>query len=159
MTKFGNNLNKAILSTATKLDQCNILYYILQFTWGLIPNIVGLLSTLILMIFKKKPKKFYRSHYVKVGKLWGGMSLGISTFVDNYPSKHTLYHEYGHSFQNAILGPFWIFLVAIPSFIRYWIFEIRYKKGKSNPPYDSIWFEHNATEIGEMIMRRYEKSS
>ena len=47
-------------------------------------------------------------------------------------------HEFGHSFQNAILGPFMIFLVSIPSAIRYWYQTIRESKGKTNKPYDSF---------------------
>ena len=54
-------------------------------------------------------------------------------------------HEYGHTFQNAILGPFFIFIVAIPSAIRYWYREF---SKKTQPDYDAIWFEGSATEIG-----------
>ena len=57
-------------------------------------------------------------------------------------------HEYGHTFQNAILGPFFIFIVAIPSAIRYWYQTIREKQNKENKDYDLIWFEGGATDIG-----------
>jgi hypothetical protein len=39
--------------------------------------------------------------------------------MDEKYLKHCVEHECGHTFQNAIFGPFAIFLVFIPSFIRY----------------------------------------
>lgn len=62
-------------------------------------------------------------------------------------------HEYGHSIQVMIWGPLWLFVVAIPSVIRFWYREWYYKHKyfttrKSLPPYDSIWFEGQATRWG-----------
>ena len=37
-------------------------------------------------------------------------------------------HEFGHTFQNCLLGPLFPFMVAIPSAIRYWLREIFPKK-------------------------------
>ena len=58
-------------------------------------------------------------------------------------------HELGHTFQNAILGPFFIFVIAIPSAVRYWVRIFQQKKGKTLKDYDAIWFEGSATSIGE----------
>jgi hypothetical protein len=44
-----------------------------------------------------------------------------------------------------------IFLVSIPSAIRYWYQEFRSRKGKTNKPYDSFWAEDSATTCGEYI--------
>ena len=57
-------------------------------------------------------------------------------------------HEFGHTFQNTLLGPFFPILVGIPSAIRYWYQAIRTKQGKQNKAYDSIWFEDAATQCG-----------
>jgi hypothetical protein len=64
---------------------------------------------------------------------------------------HTKCHELGHTYQNALWGPFTIFLVAIPSAIRYWYQIIREKQGKPNKPYDSVYFEGSASYIGETL--------
>ena len=70
-------------------------------------------------------------------------------FLRDYSSYFsTNNHELGHTFQNAILGPFFIFIVAIPSAIRYWY--RRFSK-KTKPEYDAIWFEGSATSIGEYV--------
>ena len=68
---------------------------------------------------------------------------------------HTKQHETGHSFQNAIWGPLSIFLIFVPSFIRYWYQESRARKGKDNKPYDAIWFEGSASKIGEEYYENY----
>lgn len=57
-------------------------------------------------------------------------------------------HEFGHTFQNCLLGPLFPFVVAIPSATRYWIQEFRSRAGKQNPPYDGVWFEDAASQCG-----------
>lgn len=114
-------------------------------------TIIGLLASLVLIIGKVNPKRYKGVWYFSLGAYWGGVSLGC-TFIRDTTSNNTIEpHEYGHTFQNAILGPFFPFLVAIPSFIRYWYQEIRHKKGKTNKPYDGVWFEDSATTIGDYI--------
>ena len=45
--------------------------------------------------------------------------MGLMFVRDTTSSEHVNKHELGHSYQNAILGPFMPFMVAIPSAIRY----------------------------------------
>lgn len=115
----------------------------------------------VYLIFKQKIKawKFGPCYYIMIGNNWGGLEMGKCFFVaynmgDSW-TLHTKCHEMGHTFQNAILGPFMIFLVSIPSAIRYWYQRIRTKKGKSNKAYDLIWFEGSASEIGEYFYKEY----
>ena len=69
-------------------------------------------------------------------------------------TEHTTMHEIGHTFQNAVLGPLYPFLVLIPSAIRYWMFGSRTRHGKPNPPYDGIWFEAAATDVGTEYVQK-----
>lgn len=117
------------------------LYWILQFTWGGILNIVGALVFLaingwlrIVGIFQGKrlvkTRMYNGAILTKFGKRWGGASLGAFIFscagMDlNADYAETIEHEFGHAIQNAILGPFMIFMVSIPSSIRYWMFNKR----------------------------------
>lgn len=130
------------------------LYYLLSWTWGILMNIIGLFASLILIIARKKPLKFRNIWYFEVFDHWGGVSLGCVFIRDISSWDSVNYHEYGHTFQNAILGPFFLFVVAIPSAIRYWYQTIREKKGLENKPYDDIWFEGSATSIGEIVKER-----
>ena len=132
------------------------LYYLLSYTWGLLTTIVGWLVYLFIRLFLfklvKAHNKFGPCYYLMIGNNWGGLEMGTNFLIANNMGDtwtlHTKCHECGHTFQNAILGPFAVFLCFIPSFTRYWHQIIAKKKGKSVKPYDQIWFEGSATTIG-----------
>ena len=131
------------------------LYYILNYTWGIITTIFGWLIYGFVFIFMHKAivdkGKFGPSHFLQLFNNWGGLELGVNFLVaDNTGDSwtlHTKQHELGHTFQNAIWGPFAIFISFIPSVIRYWV---GYKK-----PYDAAWFEGSATTVGEMYYQKH----
>lgn len=54
-------------------------------------------------------------------KNFGGVSLGMFIFINKNrvgDARHdTKIHEYGHTVQTMILGPLWLFVIAIPSVI------------------------------------------
>jgi hypothetical protein len=132
-----------------KLSQKPILYYILNFTWGIILTLLGYVLLLILLPFGKV-KRFNYCLYLELNKTtqWG-FSMGTVFFVGKYAGKSMKQHEFGHTVQNAILGPFMIFLVSLPSLIRFWYRNYLYSHGKyPKTAYDSIWFEGSASYIG-----------
>lgn len=135
-----------------------ILFYVLSFTWGIILSSIGLIACLGLLITGHKPHLFHGRVYFEVGSNWGGMELGCFFICGKNPSLHIKQHECGHGIQNIIFGPLTPFLISIPSAIRYWYREIIYRKDKmkyySLPSYDSIWFEGQATKIGEKLFPR-----
>ena len=151
-TKFGNFMYKFLQKATKPLINHIWLYYLLNYTWGIITTFFGWLTLGILsLIFIKKTKErglFGPCCYIMFGNNWGGLELGTNFIIADGMGEewtlHTKCHELGHTFQNAILGPFAIFLVFIPSFIRYWYREIKGAK----VPYDAIWFEGSATDIG-----------
>lgn len=155
-SNIGNFLYKITNRAANFLMNHIWLYYVLNYTWGLITVIVGwLVIGFLHLFFRKKIKddgKFGPCHYVMIFYNWGGLELGVNFILademGDYWTKHTKCHEMGHTFQNAIYGPLAIFIIYLPSSIRYWYQEFRSKNGKSNKEYDSIWFEESATDIG-----------
>ena len=135
------------------------LYYFMACTWGVIMTILGLIITLILGIVKIFiPKKviferYYWIYSITVGpEWWGGCEMGLMFLRDHNSSVNYINpHEFGHTFQNCLLGPLFPFMVAIPSAIRYWLREIFPKKIWA--PYDSAWFEDAATQCGVYAVR------
>ena len=129
------------------------MYFLLSLTWGLPLTIIGALGALVLLILGYKPKKWLYGYYFEVAKSWGGLEAGIFFFCQEKPSVSLRNHEFGHSIQNCYFGPLFIPLIWIPSATRYWYREWLVKrKNKSYsdlPPYDSIWFEGQATAIGD----------
>lgn len=140
------------------------LYYILNYTWGLITTLFGWLVYLFIKVFLKNKicdeGKFGVCRYLMLGLNWGGLEIGVNFLIsagmgDEW-TYHTKCHETGHTFQNAIWGPFAIFLIYIPSVIRYWYQTIRSKHGKPNVEYDCFWAEESATDIGtQFILEGY----
>lgn len=124
-------------------------YLTLSNTWGLPMILLGKLISAVLRLCGLKPKTWAACNWYVVGKNWGGISIGRTIITDDEPTEDILDHEFGHSIQNAMYGFLFPFIVAIPSVIRYWKREIDYKKGKELPPYDSIWFEGQATSLGK----------
>lgn len=132
------------------------LYYLLACTWGILMTLAGGVVAACLLIAGKKPEKCGPCIRFKVGENWGGVSLGLVILTDTTSRYSIVYHEFGHTLQNAVLGPFFIFLVAIPSAIRYWIFIYREKHNKTNPDYDAVWFEGTATRYGNKYFYKFE---
>ena len=95
------------------------------------------------------PKKNQYGWVFRVGNGWGGLSLGPIALVSCNASQHTLNHEFGHSIQNCLYGPFMV-LITLASAARYhyrnWM--SKHKPKVTLPPYDSIWFEDEATKLG-----------
>lgn len=87
---------------------------------------------------------------VRIGGGWGGFSLGIFVFLCRDADDSVLYHEKGHGIQNCIYGPFMIFLVSLPSAVRYWYRRLH--RGRSfKRAYGDVWFERQATAFGKRL--------
>ena len=97
------------------------LFYLVQFTWALPQNLVGLIGYLILS--RKNPHERFHNAFVTYvdAKNFGGVSIGIFIFIAQKKSEEwhhdTRIHEYGHTIQSLVLGPVWPFVIAIPSTI------------------------------------------
>ena len=135
-----------------------ILYWIGELTWGLLMNIIGLITALFMLIIGKTPYRIGHTFMLYFGKGWGGLTLGAVIIVSEDCSFSTISHEYGHTVQNLIFGPFELF-IGIASAARYWYREIKRKRDPAChlPPYDSIWFEGQATRLGLKFLGRYGK--
>ena len=131
----------------------NFFVWLLSLTWGVIMTVIGAITAIFLMFRGYIPTRFGPSWVFVIGKNWGGISLGPVVLVSAAASVATIYHEVGHTIQNALYGIAFPFIVAIPSVIRYWYREWK----KPSTPYDAIWFEGQATAWGIKYMDRQDK--
>ena len=125
------------------------LYWFIQLTWGLPLNIIGAILAFVLICRGHKPQTFGHAIYFEIGNNWGGVNFGGFFFVQQKASMHIKRHEYGHGFQNMMLGVFMPLLVNIPSAIRYHYRNYRKTKGHSLQPYDRFWCQGWATKLGD----------
>lgn len=150
-TFIGRFMYNLAIKSGLFLSKHMWLWYVLNLTWGLPLTLIGAIVSLFVNI-KNHAKRFKQCIQFDIGDNWGGLSMSFFMFIANNMGEdwtlHTKCHEYGHSFQNAMFGPFFIFIVAIPSVIRYWTQIICEKHGKKCSDYDMIWFEGAATDLG-----------
>ena len=130
------------------------LYYFIQFSWGLLANLLGGIIAIVLVCIGFRPY-WYGRNFGFALPINSGMGLGIFLFGPENASTHLKNHEHGHSIQNLYFGPFFLGMVAIPSVTRFWVRELRIKKGeKLKTKYDDIWFEGQASKTGDKFMNR-----
>lgn len=129
-----------------------LIFYIIQFSWGILMNTFGILVALFMLITLHKPHRFGPSIYFVCKKAEGfGFEAGMFFVLgaDCYGDP-IMMHECGHGIQNMLFGPFALILCFIPSLIRYWYRELKYYRKGLTPKtdYDAIWFEGTATKWG-----------
>lgn len=124
-------------------------------------NIGGAAVALGMLATGHRPKKFGNCISFDVGKNWGGGSLGIFMFTCRNAPYSLKAHEHGHSIQNCYYGPFMPFIVNIPSSARFWSRKLvkKVRPGVRLSPYDSAWFEGEATRLGTEYMKRLESNT
>lgn len=134
-----------------------IVFYLIQFTWGLLHNIVGLVLAIWMLVTGHKPHRCGPYFYFVDENLPGSIDGGI-VFITSSPANASVnLHEMGHGLQNMCWGPLMLFVVCIPSCVRFWLREWYWKykypiTGKALPDYDAIWFEGQATKWGTKVM-------
>ena len=126
----------------------NALYILIQLTWGLPQNIIGAVIWLAVNLKEPKRKRFvFHGSPVTVWKLHSSLGIGLFIFVSEYGMREeVLVHEYGHTVQSLILGPFFLPVIGLPSLL--WagmpVFaRMRMKKGiKYCSFYPEKWANH-----------------
>ncbi len=99
-----------------------ILFYAWQFTYAILQNIAGIVMFIIYKSKGAESEMFHNAVITYIDKKhFGGVSLGIFIFINKNTSgdkRHDVkIHEYGHTVQSLILGPLWLFVIALPSVI------------------------------------------
>lgn len=123
-------------------------YYLLQLSWGLIQNIIGLL---LYLIIKHDECFFYHGAYVIRWHHHSSMALGLFIFYGHHDEK-VLVHEYGHTIQSIILGPFYLLIIGIPSLLWASLPYFHHMRQKKHISYYSLFFEQSASKLGNKIL-------
>ena len=138
-----------------------IIFWILQWTWGLLQNIVGF----IIFLFCIKDKHMiYNGCVVTSWKMRDSMSMGMFLFItqvvkgdikdpESYPHK-VMVHEFGHAMQSILLGPLYFFIISIPSSI--WCNVPYFKNMRKNKKvsYYTFYPEKWANAWGEKVSKQ-----
>ncbi|MCL2818417.1 MAG: hypothetical protein FWD41_01605 [Actinomycetia bacterium] len=138
-----------------------ILVFILNSTWGIIQSLMGLIR---FFMYWRHPHYRYEASIVTVGasskrsQSKGGLSLGSFIFIssdmkpEDIPRSRLVRHEYGHVLQSVALGPLFLPLVGIPSFIWAQYFSDWRKRNGVN--YYTFYTERWADNWGESKLQQ-----
>ena len=123
-------------------------YILCQLTWGIFQTLLGLF---VFIVHIGDRHYFYRGAVVTEWKSSSGLSLGMFVFIPkDEPTDRLLRHEYGHTVQSLMLGPLFLFIIGIPSFM--WAslpaFKRRRREKKIN--YYSFYPEKWADKLGKI---------
>jgi len=128
-----------------------VLFWTIQILWNPIENLLGVFLFLLMIMLGKKPIRYHQAIRFEIGKNYGGFNFAWCIVTNEKPSQHLLKHEHGHFIQGMFFGTFEI-LIQLMSIIRYWyriiVVKLKLKKSSDLPPYESIWFEKQATDLG-----------
>ena len=130
------------------------IFYFLQMTWGIIQNVLGFLIWIyVLLTGPKEERRFFYGALVTRWNLEASMSMGMFLFLGT-DDERVIVHEYGHSIQSMLLGPFYLLIIGIPSFC--WANSPHYvmsrKKGRYR--YTSFYPERWANYLGRLFTGR-----
>lgn len=87
---------------------------ILLYIWMLPQNLLGLL---LRAIYKGKDSQYEDALVRRSTKMRGGISLGRYIVINQFSSKKTVMHEYGHCKQSLYLGWLYLIVVGLPSIL------------------------------------------
>ncbi len=90
------------------------LFHLWQWIWGLPQNLLG---AIIYFVHRKCPRGRYRGCIVTHWDNGGSMGLGMFLFIGRNAGPQVFVHEFGHSIQSMLLGPLFLPVMGIPSFI------------------------------------------
>lgn len=142
------------------------IYTFLQWTWGILQNLVGFF---LLLLNINKKHTIFKGAIVTSWNLSSCLGCGMFIFVhescfprvspitNKMSQNDVLVHEYGHTIQSIILGPLFLLVIALPSVT--WaglpLFKkMRCKKGIS---YYWLYCEKWANVLGDKICHHVRK--
>ena len=139
------------------------LYFIWQWTWGVLQSSLGLVN---FMLHIRDKHYFYHGAVITEWQDKSSVSLGMFVFVTSQPyfcdklkSEYTmeelaqrlLVHEYGHTIQSLILGPLYLILIGIPSTLWGFLPSLNKKRKTERLSYFSFFTEKWANNLGEKV--------
>ena len=131
-----------------------VFLFLIQFTWGILQNILGLFLFVFLNLIRKRKVFFYHGALVMRWDILSSMGLGMFIFMGhNCQDERILVHEYGHTIQSIILGPLFLFVIGIPSFI--WASRpMSHYRRKKHLRYFEFYPERWASNLGERVLHK-----
>ena len=126
-----------------------LLFRLWQWTWGFPQSLVGLI---IYLLNRDKPHETYRGCIVTHWDNGGSLGVGMFLFL-GCDDPRVRVHEFGHSVQSLILGPLFLPIMGIPSFLWANLKPCRKLRKEKGVSYYKFYPERNANRLGELVTK------
>jgi hypothetical protein len=124
-----------------------------HFTWELPQQLLGFLMGLCCwMRGTIRSDHFFKGVlFTETSSFGAGYGISLGNIVIHGPDSPGALkqHEFGHCIQSRILGPFYLLVIGIPSFLWATTLSIGWKYGYFlKADYDAFFIERSATKLG-----------
>lgn len=140
-----------------------VFFEIIYWTWCLPQTLIGLIVYSVVKLFDRDVDEHIiqktLTHVIESEKFGGGVSLGRYILIYDYDDKYgektewteclekeMEKHEWGHTLQNFLLGPLYLFIIGIPSIV--WAAFFRKYRRENGISYYSFYTERWADRWG-----------
>lgn len=114
---------------------------VLLYVWMLPQNVLGLIFR---GVYKGNDSIYKDAVVRRSTRMGGGISLGKYIVLNQWSTKASVMHEYGHCVQSKYLGWFYLLVVGLPSLIHAWLCKCK------RHSYNDYWCEKWADRLGEV---------
>ena len=130
------------------------LFRLWQWTWGFPQSLLGII---LLLMYRHCPRSEYHgavvTHWPKGGSMGVGMYLFLGVGGNEAYQAQVLVHEFGHSVQSMILGPLFLPVMGIPSFLWANLPQCRKLRKEKKVSYYQFYPERNANRLGALVTK------
>ena len=123
-------------------------FRIWQWLWGFPQTLIG---AFFWLLHRKRPHFTFNGCAVTVWKVSGSLGMGMFLFLneEHYArDPQVLIHEFGHAVQSAFLGPLFLPVMGIPSFLWCNLPVCRRLRKEKGISYYSFYPESTANRLG-----------
>ena len=125
-----------------------LLFRLWQWTWGFPQTLLGFI---IYLLNRDKPHEIYHGCVVTHWGNGGSQGVGMFLFLGNTSDPRVRVHEFGHSVQSMILGPLFLPVMGIPSFLWCNLPPCRKLRRERGVSYYRFYPESTANLLGSLV--------
>lgn len=124
-----------------------LLFRIWQWTWGFPQTMIGFI---VYLICRKQPHSTYHGCITTLWNIRGSLGMGMFLFLGR-DDPQVRVHEFGHSVQSLILGPLFLPIMGIPSFLWCNLPPCRRLRENKGVSYYRFYPESSANRLGALV--------
>lgn len=127
-----------------------LLFRLWQWTWGFPQTLLGFI---LYLCNRHLPHEQFHGCIVTHWKNSGSLGVGMFLFIGPGSHRQVFVHEFGHSVQSLILGPLFLPVMGIPSFLWCNLPPCRKLRREKGISYYRFYTESTANRLGALAAK------